>query len=381
MLSIVDLPQFVDFVEQLMTIGSNRKRKTKVGHVEHRSPPSKCRSPAFQTPRWTKFPLGKLVSSRGKMSSGRWQMDIHLHRILVDLNILNGLEPSIRRYSGMCLSDKYHIFWFYYILLFGFIWIYLQAPFCHCNLWRRAWSLDTPFCGCHAEVVNAPTHRLRIANLATLWSCTRTLRMDSPKQSNNFVPTHETGYIDLKADQKWWVLLLSMAGISADVCLMLELWSRSSFSQTAKISEATLKSWWATPVIIADESGHVTDVTSNTGSHWEQPVAQHVLASALEQAPRLKTSWCRVQKCHEKNTYCKMRPIREQWVCGHQLNCWRSFKNIIMIQNVGWAIAEPSLRLDLRNPDLANNIQLKYLLALFKHLQKIYMIYGKIRSK
>ena len=37
-------------------------------------------------------------------------MDIHLHRILVDLNILNGLEPSMRRYSGMGLSDKYHIF-------------------------------------------------------------------------------------------------------------------------------------------------------------------------------------------------------------------------------------------------------------------------------
>ena len=127
MLSIVDLPQFADFVEELMTIGSNRKRKTKVGHVEHRSPPSKCRSPAFQTPRWTKFPLGKLVSSRGKMSSGRWQMDIHLHRILVDLNILNGLEPSMRRYSGMGLSDKYHIFWFYYILLFEFIFRLLSA--------------------------------------------------------------------------------------------------------------------------------------------------------------------------------------------------------------------------------------------------------------
>ena len=341
MLSIVDLPQLVDFVEQLMTIGSSRKRKTKVGHVEHPSPPSKCRSPAFQTPRWTKFPLGKLVSSRGKMSSGRWQMEIHLHRILVDLNILNGLEPSIRSYSGMGLS------WFimvYHGLSDKFMTCSDSTTFC-CwffiywgsflpLLWRRAWS---------------PPHRLRRANLATLWSCTRTLvPWEWTALSRAIILSQHMKlgtyiYIDLKADQKWWVLLLSMAGISADVRLMLELWSRSSFSQTAKISEATLKSWWATPVIIADESGHVTDVTSNTGSHWEQPVVQHGLASALEQAPRLKTSWCRVQKSHEKNTYSKMRPIREQWVCGHQLNCWRSFKNITMIQNVGCAIAEPSL--------------------------------------
>lgn len=242
-----------------------------------------------------------------------------------------------------CLSDKFitcsdsTTFCWFLLLIF-----YLLRLLSAIALAKGLVSWYLLFCGCHAEVVNAPTHRLRRANLATLWSCTRTLvPWEWTALSRAIILSQHMKlgtyiYIDLKADQKWWVLLLSMAGISADVRLMLELWSRSSFSQTAKISEAT-------PVIIADESGHVTDVTSNTGSHWEQPVVQHGLASALEQAPRLKTSWCRVQKSHEKNTYSKMRPIREQWVCGHQLNCWRSFKNIIMIQNVGCAIAEPSL--------------------------------------